>query len=77
MYVGYQGIKSSKCPRCNLQFNDRETECPHCVGLSDLEATNLKPHFKKESYKLNNDLGKTFKLLFVLTFILLILLALA
>ena len=40
------------------------------------EAINLKPHFKKESFKLNKDLGKSFKLLFVITFILLILLAL-
>jgi hypothetical protein len=76
MYVGYQGIKSSKCPRCNLQFNDREIDCPHCLGLSDSEAEKHKPNFKKESFNANKSLGKVFKLLFLFVFFLLVLLAL-
>lgn len=62
-------INSSKCPRCGLQINERESKCPHCSNLSDLEARKLKPELKV----INNKLGKTFIYLFILVVILMLL----
>jgi hypothetical protein len=67
-------IRSSECKRCHLQINYKEAECPHCLGLSDAEAMKLKKYYKHESVKLNAGLGRTFKLLFVGTIFLMLLL---
>ncbi len=71
----YSRIRSSRCPRCYLQINDREPFCPHCKNLSEADAKKLKPSFKKTSLKLNNELGKSFRTLSLVTIIFLILLA--
>jgi hypothetical protein len=68
------GIKSSECKRCRLQINDSETECPHCVNLSDTDALKLKKSHKSESLKVNSELGKKFKVSFFITIFLMFLL---
>lgn len=53
-------IKSEPCKRCALQVNIREKECPHCIGLTDAEASLLKKKYKKKMLKLNSGLGSKF-----------------
>ena len=64
---------SNECKRCRLQHNLNEVECPHCSNLSDKEALKLKKAFKKHSIELNSNLGKTFKILFVIIILIMVL----
>jgi len=67
---GYGRIKSSKCKRCKLQYNNRETQCPHCLGLSDVEAAKFKRLYLTGLAKSNTSLGN---ILTVVTIIFLLL----
>ncbi len=74
MAIYNHGIKSRQCSRCGLQINYKETKCPHCFNLSDTDALKLKKLYKSELLKINADLGKTFKYLFLITLCLMLLL---
>ncbi|QWV05049.1 hypothetical protein KQ246_00055 [Pseudoalteromonas shioyasakiensis] len=53
-------IRCKPCTRCGLEVNDREPECPHCKGFSDLQAVYLKQAYKDDLLQRNKSLAKLF-----------------
>lgn len=52
-----RNIKTVQCPRCELRYARKETECPHCKGLSDSEVETLKLETEREA-DAHSNLGK-------------------
>ncbi len=70
-------INTTKCSRCSFDVNVRETECPHCKGLSDEEAQDLRKNYRKEAAKANSGLASVFITSFIAVVIVMFLLAIA
>ena len=70
-------INTTKCSRCNFDVNVRETECPHCKGLSNEEAQDLRKNYRKEAVKANSGLAGVFIKSFVAVVIIMFLIAIA
>jgi len=66
--------RTRRCGRCDLHYGRRETECPHCAGMSDGELAAFKEQMAKSRDRAR-ELGKL--LMFIAALLALGVLALA
>jgi len=53
LFLLYQQLKSKKpeiCNRCSLPYDPEQTNCPHCIGLTERQVEELKENNKKVQY---------------------------
>ncbi len=62
-------FQSESCIRCGLEVNNRESDCPHCKDLNDLQAKYFKNTYKEELVKKNKGLSVLFWKLTALAFL--------
>lgn len=53
----FRNVPTVKCTRCELRHPEKESECPHCQGLSDSEVRDLKLRIERETGA-HSSLGK-------------------
>lgn len=65
----FRSSDCSPCERCGVSLSDELDECPHCKGLSNREALNLKAFRQYEMPKSTRFLRGAMLCLFGLCFV--------
>jgi hypothetical protein len=59
MFIPPRIVITRKCPRCQLRYPKKYSQCSHCTGLNDNEVEALKLRYKNE-HRGNANLGRLF-----------------